>query len=402
MKPSPFAIVAAALLAGCALVVTAGRSSAATTAPPATSPAPAAVPASGGAACADRPGPYVHCLTVLETPVRRAATAGAAPDGWGATDLVSAYRLPTTRKADALIAVSIAFDNPDLEQDLNVYRKQYGLAPCTTANGCFRKVNQDGGVSPLPRYDQGWGIEATLDVSMISAACPSCRILVVEGNTPGYADLAATEDTAVRIGADVVSNSYGGRETAESLSYAAHYDHPGHTIVVSSGDSGFTAGSFPAVFSTVTTVGGTTLAHAGNARGWTESAWPYAGSGCSAYVAKPVWQKDRHCGMRTVADVSAASEHIAVYATAAGGWITVGGTSASAPLVAGVYGLAGNATTVAPGYPYQHTDALNDVVTGANGPNGSSDKCGGDYLCAAGKGYDGPTGLGTPDGIGAF
>jgi subtilase family serine protease len=183
-------------------------------------------------------------------------------------------------------------------------------------------------------------------------------------------------------------------------------------VVVSSGDSGFgldgTLGGtqFPASLPTVTAVGGTTLTKdPGSARGWDETAWSGSGSGCSAYFAKPGWQRDAHCGMRTVADVAAVADPktgVAVYDSylpgGLAGWLVVGGTSAAAPLIAGVYALAGNAAQAAsPAYLYAHTRNLYDVTSGSNGTCGVSN-----YLCNAKHGYDGPTGLGTPDGAGAF
>ena len=297
------------------------------------------------AACPD-PGPgLLRCLTTY-APVRALADG---PVGWGADDLASAYRLPSDAGPDTVVGISIAYDAPNLEADLAVYRAQYGLPPCTTANGCFRKVNQQGAAAPLPAANFGWALESTLDVSMVSAACPSCRLLVVEGNTPGFADLAETEDTAVRLGASVVSNSYGARESGAPLAFASHYRHPGVTVVASSGDAGFTAASYPAVLPTTVAVGGTTLAHdPSSARGWTESAWQYGGSGCSAYLAKPSWQKDTHCGKRTVADIAAAAEDIAIHYTDAGGWLPVNGTSASAPYIAGLIARSGHAGTTQP------------------------------------------------------
>jgi hypothetical protein len=196
-------------------------------------------------------------------------------------------------------------------------------------------------------------------------------------------------------------------ENGQAQAYAASYHHPGHVIVVSSGDVGFTSASFPANLATVTAAGGPQLARARNARGWSEQVWytshaGASGSGCSAYVAKPSWQHDPHCGMRTAADVSALAWNASVYEKIQGGWLTVGGTSVSAPLIAGVYGLAGNAGTVKPGAEYQHAGSLFDITTGnndwLNATSGAT--CGSDYLCTAKKGYDAPTGMGTPDGIG--
>ena len=216
-----------------------------------------------------------------------------------------------------------------------------------------------------------------------------------------------------------ISNSYGGSESASELSTDAAYNHPGVAITVSSGDSGYGV-EYPAASQYVTAVGGTTLTQASNARGWTEAAWSGAGSGCSSYEPKPAWQTDTGCAHRTVADVSADADPnsgLGVYDTynscgssaycdyliEAGavqgldGWAQVGGTSLSSPLIASVYALAGNAGSVVDGsYPYGHTASLFDVTSGSNG------SCSPSYLCTAGPGYDGPTGLGTPDGTGAF
>ncbi|MFG1647851.1 S8 family serine peptidase, partial [Amycolatopsis sp. NPDC049252] len=324
-------------------------------------PAPAASAApTPRAACPDTGPGVLRCLTTFTPGATRALADG--PAGWGADDLASAYRLPDGAGPGTVVGISIAYDAPNLEADLATYRAQYGLPPCTTANGCFRKVNQQGAATPLPEADFGWAIESTLDVSMVSAACPSCRIVVVEGNTPGFADLAETEDTAVRLGAKVVSNSYGSREGGAQLAFASHYRHPGVTVVASSGDSGFTSASYPAVLATTVAVGGTSLAKdPDSARGWAEQAWAYGGSGCSAYIAKPQWQKDTHCGKRTVADVSAVADNLAIYNTDAGGWLPVNGTSASAPFVAGLYGRSGRAGVAQPADLYARAAQFTDV-----------------------------------------
>jgi subtilase family serine protease len=382
-------------------------------------------PAERAACPVARPG-RVRCLTlyVPQISVNRAIAeqaagervpAGAAtPKGWGATSIESAYRLPLTQGAGQTVGIVDAFSTPHLASDLAVYRKQYGLPPCTAASGCLRIVNQEGRPSPLPHADPlGWGVEETLDVSMVSAACPRCKIIVVEGRSPTYGNLAAAEDTAVRLGANIISNSYDARESGFTQVYAKDYNHPGHVTVASSGDYGYTAALFPANLATVTAAGGTQLAKAKNARGWSESVWNNAfgssGSGCSAYVAKPSWQHDPHCPGRTVGDVAAVATNIALYDSSiskklGGPWLNISGTSASSPLIAGVYGLAGNAATVAPGAEYAHAGALFDVTAGNNDwlNNAHGASCGHDYLCVAKKGYDAPTGLGTPDGAGAF
>jgi hypothetical protein len=366
--------------------------------------------------CAQLTTGHVSCYLVYstQTAAARAAAAGfatslSAPVGWGATAIQQAYKLPVTRPGGTVAVVEM-FDTPRLESYLNTYRKQYGLPPCTTANGCFRKVNEYGQATPLPPdgTHTNWDMEATLDVDMISAACPKCHILVVEAKPVSWADFAAAEDTAARLGAVAISNSYGTRETGQVQTYAGAYHHPGHTIVAASGDSGFIAANFPAALSTVTAVGGTQLNSAPNGRGYSEIVWNNSfgasGSGCSAYVAKPAWQHDTHCPGRTVADMSSVAIDIAVYEPTYGGWVTVGGTSAASPLIAGIYALAGNAGTVKPGYEYAHPRAFFDVTTGNNdwADETGGAACGDDYLCVAKPGYDAPTGLGTPNGITGF
>jgi subtilase family serine protease len=331
------------------------------------------------------------------------------PEGWGATSIERAYKLPVKRRTRATVAIVDAFSTPHLAADLAAYRARYHLPPCAAASKCLRIVNQHGQSSPLPAADpQGWGVEETLDVSMVSAACPRCHILVVEAISPSFADLAAAENTAARMDAAVISNSYGAQESGFTQAQAAAYHHPGHVIVSSSGDDGFGPAQFPANLADVTAAGGTQLSRANNARGWAEKTWNAglgaSGSGCSAYVAKPSWQHDPHCPGRTVADVAAVAWNIPIFDSSVPGgpWLTVGGTSASSPLIAGVYALAGNTTTIRPGYPYTHRRALFDITHGTSDLFEAGDACGHDYLCQARKGYDAPTGLGTPDGLGAF
>jgi subtilase family serine protease len=337
------------------------------------------------------------------------AAAGVRPAvalpgfGYGPPDIASAYQLDTTLGAGQTVAIVDAFDNPKVEANLKAYRAAWGLPPCTTANGCFRKVNQRGGSTP-PFPDPGWGVEIALDVQAVSAACPSCKILLVEANVPSFVAIGKAVNTAVRLGADVVSNSYGADEFNGILDFGAtYYTHPGVAQVAASGDFGFGPASFPAVWGNVIAAGGTTLRETSPGV-WHEKAWGGAGSGCSAWVPKPTWQHDTHCLMQTVADLSAVADPrtgFAVYDTFGlgpdNGWIQVGGTSLSTPLIAGMIGLAGNADQLSdPSYIYAHQSGLQDVVGGSNG------FCGGDYLCTGKKGYDAPTGLGSPRGVSAL
>lgn len=332
----------------------------------------------------------------------RAFATNATPSGYGPSDIRSAYALPsTTAGAGQTVAIVDAYDDPNAENDVNVYRAQFGIASCTTANGCFRKVNQSGGTK-APRANGGWAQEISLDLDMVSAVCPNCHILLVEASSATNSNLQTAENTAISLGANVVSNSYGGSE--QSATNAA-YNHPGHIITASAGDSG-TGPSQPCSFASVVCVGGTALNHASNTRGWSETAWTSSGSGCSAKVAKPSWQTDSGCTMRSESDVSAVADPntgVAVYDSyayqGASGWMVFGGTSVSSPLVGSVYALAGNEASLTYAQSiWQHggTSALNDVTSGSNGT------CSIFYICNAGVGYDGPTGWGTPNGTTAL
>jgi subtilase family serine protease len=343
-----------------------------------------------------------------------AMTSG--PVGYGPPQIQRAYGLTNRDAHGRTVAIVDAYDDPNAEADLAVYRKSFGLDPCTTANGCFRKVNQDGDAKPLPAPDYGWAEEISLDLDAVSAACPTCHILLVEASQPTLRPLMRAVETAARLGADAISNSYGGPENRAILRADAHLRHPGVTLTAASGDSGYGV-QWPASSPYVTAVGGTTLRHADNGRGWTERAWAGSGSGCSKLEKKPTWQHDGDCARRMVADVSAVANPatgLGVYDTfnncvlallcdgmistgaaqGLNGWAQVGGTSLSAPLVAAVYALAGNHRKAA--YAYAHLGALHDVRSGTNG------RCSTNYFCTARRGYDGPTGLGTPRGLGAF
>jgi hypothetical protein len=243
---------------------------------------------------------------------------------------------------------------------------------------------------------------------MVSAICPNCHIILAEANSESDDDLGAAVNAAVSLGAKFVSNSYGGPESSGDSTFdTEYYDHPGVAVTASSGDGGYGV-EYPAASQYVTAVGGTSLSTANNARGWTESVWSTSssegtGSGCSADDPKPTWQTDTGCSKRTVADVSAVADPatgVAIYDTSNGngGWNVYGGTSAASPIIASVYALAGTPAvgTDPAAYPYADTSALNDVTTGATA------SCSPSYLCTAGTGYDGPTGLGTPNGTAAF
>jgi len=347
-------------------------------------------PASAGSA-------RCHAHVVVDDSGQPLATS--SPSGYTPSDLRSAYNITGTGTSSTIIAIVDAFGYPNAESDLAVYRAQFGLPPCTTANGCFKKVNQSGVQGNYPRTDTGWSQETALDLDMASAMCPGCSILLVEAKTNSFLNLALAVNMAASMGAHVISNSYGGGESGSS-SYEPYYTYAGIAVTVSTGDSGYGV-EFPASSPHVTAVGGTSLVRSSSTRGWSETAWSGAGSGCSSVYPKPSWQNDAGCSRRTLADVSAIADPntgVAVYGPAtrkSSAWLVFGGTSVGAPLIGGIYGVNGGQVSYGSD-PYGHTSALFDVTAGSNG------NCGGSYLCTAVTGYDGPTGLGTPNGATAF
>ena len=362
--------------------------------------------------CAAVPRGEMRCFALRRTTgvvahVASGLNPAVAVSGYGPSDLDSAYNVPTTLGSGQTVGIVDAYDDPNAASDLSTYRSNFGLPACTTANGCFKKVNQNGATSPLPAANSGWASEIMLDLEMVSAICPNCHILLVEASSPTTANLGTAVNTAVAQGAVAVSNSYGGSEaSSETSSDNSYYKHPGVAIVASSGDSGYGV-VYPAASPYVTAVGGTNLTRASNARGWTESVWSTsssegAGSGCSAFEPKPSFQTDTGCARRTVADVSADADPatgVAVYDSyGSGGWTVFGGTSVASPIIGAMYALANSpAPTAFPNsYPYADPGALYDVTTGHTA------SCSPAYLCTGEVGYDGPTGLGTPNGAAAF
>jgi subtilase family serine protease len=373
-------------------------------------------PAKGQAACfaLQRTDAAANAANLRMKSARGGVTPKVTPSGFGPADIQSAYQLPaatTSTPSGRTVAIVDAYDDPTAEADLKVYRSQYGLPACTTANGCFKKVSQTGSTTSLPTKNASWAQEISLDLDMVSAACPDCKILLVEAKTPSFANLGTAVNYAAKQAAVVaISNSYGGSDASDT-SYGTYYNHPGKAVTVSSGDNGYGA-EYPASSKYVTAVGGTHLVKDSSTRGWTESAWSGAGSGCSSYnSALPVATAEQTaaCGSsRAEADVSAVADPntgVAVYDSTAyqgsSGWLVFGGTSASSPIIAAVYALAGHAgsstyaTTQMNTLPYGHVSSLNDVTSGSNGSCGTR-------VCDSQAKWDGPTGLGTPIGYAAF
>jgi hypothetical protein len=338
--------------------------------------------------------------------------AAAAIQGFGPADLASAYNVNTSPNPGATVAVVDAYGYPNAANDLATYRSQFGLPPCTAASGCLTIVNQNGQTSPLPSApsaNDDWTIETALDLQMASAACPNCKLLLVEADNDEGDGLFIAQQTAATLGATVISNSWGGADTTqEGPALEVYFDHPGVGEFVASGDMGYDqqqapAADYPATSAYVTAVGGTSLAKSsGTPRGWVEGAWgPYTpqtgagGSSCSQDIPKPSWQTNTVCAFRAASDVAAVADPntgVAVYnnGPSSSGWIVVGGTSVASPFVAGVYALTGNAAA-GPSFSYANPTDFYDVTTGSN------DNCG-NIMCNCGPGWDGPTGNGTPNG----
>jgi hypothetical protein len=313
--------------------------------------------------------------------------------GWGPSDLQAAYNLPSTSGGSGqTVAIVDAYDNPNVASDLAAYRSYYGLPVAT-----FSKFNQEGQQGNYPSGDTGWGSEIDLDVEMVSAVCPNCAIDLIEANDDS--DLGVAEKTAAKLGVHIISNSWSWGTVTKS-----QFDTPGIVYVAASGDSNY--GSVPpADFSNVVSVGGTILAKRGNR--YREIVWPFTGGGCASKEKKPAWQHDPSCLFRTQNDVAAVALDVALYDTyGSEGWVMGSGTSVSSPIIAGIYGLAGNASSQRAGEAFwalsnqQRKQYLHAIDVGSDG------NCGGSYLCTAGTKqygtYSGPAGWGTPKGIGAF
>ncbi|MET3804962.1 subtilase family serine protease [Nakamurella sp. UYEF19] len=387
MRRSVFVVVAA--VAASLLIGPVGLAAA--------SSAPAARGHHAGRVCTRATAGTASCEALVQEDANGKPLATATPGGYGPADIRSAYALASSSSGGRTVAIVDAYNDPTAEADLGVYRSQYGLSACTTANGCFRKVGQTGGA--VPTTNASWAQEISLDLDMVAATCPDCKILLVEAKSASFANLAAAVNYAATQGVSAISNSYGGSDSSASSAY----DHPGIAITASTGDGGYGIES-PASYGTVIAVGGTSLTKSSNSRGWTEAAWSGAGSGCSTLNAKPSWQTSvTQCSGKANADVSAVADPntgVAVYDSTAyqgsKGWLVFGGTSASSPIIASVYALSGNTSGYPASYTWAHTSSLNDVTSGTNG------SCPTTIWCTSRTGWDGPTGLGTPRGTAAF
>ncbi|HEX3478902.1 MAG TPA: hypothetical protein VHT91_27960, partial [Kofleriaceae bacterium] len=271
------------------------------------------------------------CKARVRTDAQSHIKPFATPSGLGPADLASAYKLDSTKTSTAAVAIVDAFNYPNAESDLATYRSQFGLPSCTKANGCLKIINQTGGTSPLPGNapsGDDWTVEAALDLDMVSAACPSCKIVLVEAQDDQGNGLFVAQNAAAAVaGVVAISDSWGGPSDGSDLSEDSQFfTHSAVNIFVASGDNGVnTQPDYPSTSARVIGVGGTSLTKSSNARGWVEGAWSGAGSSCSTLITKPSFQSvvpSAACTKRAASDVSAVADPntgLAVFNAGSGG-----------------------------------------------------------------------------------
>jgi len=333
------------------------------------------------------------------------------PTGKTPSQIRTAYGFSAiaNRGAGQTIAIIDAYDHPNIESDLAVFNTKFGLKPCTTANGCFRKFYAAG---TKPATNAGWALETALDVEWAHALAPDAKIILVEASSDFISALIHAVDVAVQKGATVVSMSWGSDEFSTQKNYDTHFAANGVTFLAASGDDGTGAG-WPAASQYIVAVGGTSLFLTTSATWSSERAWLGSGGGRSAYVFAPAYQTTYGItganGKRALPDVAFNANPntgFAVYDSVTldgqSGWFQVGGTSAGAPQWASLIAIAnsmrraqgkGNIPNPANQFIYPVAKAalttrFHDISTGGNGTCGS--------LCTAKAGYDFVTGIGTP------
>jgi subtilase family serine protease len=303
--------------------------------------------------------------------------ASTSPTGLSPATIKAAYTFSTSPTAGAgkTIAIVDAYNDPTAEADLSTFSTQYGLLACTTANGCFSKVNQTGG-SSYPKTNSGWALEISLDVQWAHAIAPGAHILLVEATSNSFTNLLAAEDYA-KTHAQYVSNSWGGAEFSGENAYDGHFSQSGVSFFVSSGDAG-TPAEYPSASPNVVSVGGTTL-HFSGGTFTSETGWSGSGGGCSVYETATSAQSgfseyvNVSCaGKRATPDLSLdadPSSGVSVYDSTRyqgqKGWFQVGGTSASSPMVAARAAIAG--VVVGSAYVYGNSITYRDILSGNNG-----------------------------------
>jgi outer membrane protein assembly factor BamB len=352
------------------------------------------------AVCPAPPARAAHCHALVVTDAHGNPDAALAPTGLSPATIKGVYNFPTASTAGSgqTIAIVDAYDDPTAESDLGVFSSQFGLPACTTANGCFTKVDQNGGTS-YPVVDGHWALEISLDIQWAHAIAPGARILLVEAATNNFGDLLAAEDYA-KAHAQYVSNSWGSAEFSGETSFDFHFEGNGVSFFVSAGDLGLPA-EYPSASRNVISVGGTTLHFDGGALGFTsETGWSLGGGGCSAYESPSLAQINFAQYLQVGCNNARATPDVALDADPASGvsvydttpydgstgWFTVGGTSASTPMWAARSAVAGVVVNAA--YVYGNAITYRDIVSGNNG---ASCLMGYDLCSGRGSWVDPPT-----------
>ena len=380
------------------------------------------------------PGHVACAALVAQTPAGVVHVAADTPEGLlTPAHIHSAYLLPTLtplsggKRKQQTIAIVDVFNDPDAFADLTIYDKQFGLPvmpKCTTkiTTSCFEKRSQTGSSTVFPDFDEQWALEESLDVQVAHATCQNCRIILVEANSTAIEDLNKAENTAIAVGATVVSNSFLADEySSEAGDVAKFWTHPHVPLVAASGDNGLAA-NWPAVLPQVVAVGGTRLSLTPAGKWLSETAWDSTGAGCSKHITTPAFQKALAVWPSTGCKTARATNDVAADGDPATGapiydgngylgkvgWIKVGGTSLATPIIAATYALAANGAKytypTARLYNLMGTPAFHDPQSGGvfNPASGNDGQCAKVLECNGAPGYDLPTGVGTPRGIDGF
>jgi subtilase family serine protease len=323
------------------------------------------------------PGPVAAGFTRCHSWILR-PNATTSPTGLSPAQIKSVYNFPTSLTAGSGLTIGIvdAYNDPSAESDLGVFSSQFGLPSCTTANGCFTKVNQTGGTK-YPRTNSGWALEISLDVQWAHSIAPGAKILLVEASSNSFTNLLAAEDYAAAH-ANYVSNSWGGSESSGETAYDSHFVHTGVSFFASAGDSGLPA-QYPSSSPNLISVGGTTLNFDSSGNFTSETGWSSGGGGCSQYETANTAQSSfsqypqvNCAGKRATPDVSLDADPasgVSVYDTTSyngqTGWFVVGGTSASSPMWAAR--SADSGAQVNASYVYANNITFRDITVGNNG-----------------------------------
>jgi kumamolisin len=353
-------------------------------------------PPSSGGGPEIAPGPSY----LFETPaslgcVYRLTSVSSAQIGCSPTDTT----LPNPSGGAKAIAIVDAYDYPTAFSDLQIFSTQFLLPAPTTAN--FQVVYATG--TP-PKADSGWGLEAALDIEWAHAMAPQAKIYLVEAASNSFTDLLTAVNVAsnlvAKAGGGEVSMSWGGSEFSFERLYDGYFTKSGVVYFAAAGDSAGTI--WPATSPNVVSAGGTTNSRDANGNLQAQLAWSSTGGGPSKYESRPSYQSAiSHTvgSKRGTPDVAADADPntgVWVYNVPyCSGWCIVGGTSAAAPVWAGIVNAAGRFSTssqVELSTIYSNLGKavdFTDIAQGSCGPNQG-------YL--AGTGWDFCTGAGSAFG----